>query len=78
MRCAPKARVDSLPYHSSFALNAERAIYYAGESSRTHTEPKRLSTLLDTSPDLIIGALRGRRKTELLSAYFLPGDEPDF
>jgi ADP-ribosylglycohydrolase len=61
-----------------FASNAERAIHYAGESSRTTHGTKAAVDACRYFAGLIIGALHGRRKSELLSAYFFPGDKPGF
>jgi ADP-ribosyl-[dinitrogen reductase] hydrolase len=61
-----------------FAKDPKEAIHYAAESSRT-------THGADTAIDgcryfagLMIGALRGKPKSELLSPYFNPTDEPSF
>src|ERR1700738_386476 len=50
----------------------------AGESSRTTHGTKAAVDACRYFAGLIIGALHGRRKSELLSAYFFPGDKPGF
>jgi ADP-ribosyl-[dinitrogen reductase] hydrolase len=61
-----------------FAKDPKEAIHYAAESSRT-------THGADTAIDgcryfagLMIGALRGKPKSELLSPYFNPTEEPSF
>jgi ADP-ribosylglycohydrolase len=61
-----------------FASNPEQAIHYAGESSRTTHGAKAAVDSCRYYAGLIIGALRGRKKSELLSPYFFPGDVSDY
>src|ERR1700730_14536071 len=51
---------------------------YAGESSRTTHGTKAAVDACPYFAGLIAGASHGRRKSELLSAYFFPGEAPDF
>jgi len=61
-----------------FASNHDQAIHYAGESSRTTHGTKAAVDACRYFAGLIVGALRGHRKSELLSPFFFPGDESDF
>jgi ADP-ribosylglycohydrolase len=61
-----------------FASNAKQAIHYASESSRTTHGTKAAVDACRYFAGLVVGALRGKPKSELLSPYFYPGDEPDF
>jgi ADP-ribosyl-[dinitrogen reductase] hydrolase len=63
------------PVPLAFRQNVELAIHNAGESSRTtHAAP----TTIDACryfPGLLLGALEGRSKEELLSSFFYPGPD---
>jgi len=61
-----------------FASNPKEAIHYASESSRTTHGAKAAMDACRYFGGLLVGALRGKPKSELLSAYFNPTDEPDF
>jgi ADP-ribosyl-[dinitrogen reductase] hydrolase len=61
-----------------FVSNPEQAIHYAGESSRTTHGTIAVVDSCRYFAGLIVGALRGRQKSELLSPYFSPGYEPDY
>ena len=61
-----------------FASNPTQAIHYAGESSRTTHGTKAAVDACRYFAGLLVGALRGNPKAELLSPYFYPGDEPSF
>jgi ADP-ribosylglycohydrolase len=61
-----------------FASNAKRAIHYAGESSRTTHGTKTAVDACRYFAGLLVGALKGKAKPELLSAYFNPTDDPNF
>jgi ADP-ribosyl-[dinitrogen reductase] hydrolase len=61
-----------------FASNAKEAIHYASESSRTTHGTKAAVDACRYFAGLIVGALQGRSKEELLSPYFSPTDEPSF
>jgi ADP-ribosyl-[dinitrogen reductase] hydrolase len=61
-----------------FASDPKLAIYYAGESSRTTHRTKAAVDACRYFAGLLVGALRGKPKPELLSPYFYPGDDPDF
>jgi ADP-ribosylglycohydrolase len=61
-----------------FASNPKEAINYASESSRTTHGTKAALDACRYFAGLLVGALRGKSKDELLSSYFYPGDEPDF
>jgi ADP-ribosyl-[dinitrogen reductase] hydrolase len=61
-----------------FASNPKQAIDYSGESSRTTHATKAAVDACRYFAGLIVGALQGRSKQELLSPYFYPGDEPNF
>jgi ADP-ribosyl-[dinitrogen reductase] hydrolase len=61
-----------------FASNPKQAIHYAGESSRTTHGTEAAVDACRYFAGLIVGALQGRSKQELLSHFFYPGDEPDF
>jgi ADP-ribosyl-[dinitrogen reductase] hydrolase len=60
------------------ALAPQQAIQYAGESSRTTHGAKAAIDACRYFAGLIIGALQGRPKSELLSDHFFPGNEPDY
>jgi ADP-ribosyl-[dinitrogen reductase] hydrolase len=66
------------PVPLAFRQNVELAIYNAGESSRTtHAAP----TTIDACryfAGLLLGALGGRSKQELLSSFFYPGPEEQY
>jgi ADP-ribosyl-[dinitrogen reductase] hydrolase len=63
------------PIPLAFRTNVELAIHYAAESSRTtHAAP----TAIDACryyAGLIVGALGGRSKEEILSPFFYPGSD---
>jgi ADP-ribosyl-[dinitrogen reductase] hydrolase len=61
-----------------FASNPAQAIHYVGESSRTTHGTKAAVDACRYFAGLIIGALSGRQKTELIGPYFFPGDEADY
>jgi ADP-ribosyl-[dinitrogen reductase] hydrolase len=61
-----------------FASNPKEAIHYSGESSRTTHGTKAAVDACRYFAGLIVGALQGGPKEELLRPYFYPGDEPDF
>src|SRR5215469_5994566 len=61
-----------------FASNPKQAIDYSGQSSRTTHGTKAAVDACRYFAALILGALRGRSKKELLSPYFYPGDKLDF
>ena len=60
-----------------FCSNPEQAIHYAGESSRTTHGARTAVDACRYFAGLIVGAIRGQNKSELLSPYFFPGDKPD-
>ena len=61
-----------------FASNPKQAIHYASESSRTTHGTKAAVDACRYFAGLIVGALHGMPKAELLSPYFNPTDEPSF
>jgi ADP-ribosyl-[dinitrogen reductase] hydrolase len=61
-----------------FASDPKQAIHYATESSRTTHGTKATVDACRYFAGLLVGALRGKPKSELLSPYFYPGDHPDF
>jgi ADP-ribosyl-[dinitrogen reductase] hydrolase len=61
-----------------FASDPKLAIYYAGESSRTTHRTKAAVDACRYFAGLLVGALRGKPKPELLSSCFNPTDEPSF
>jgi ADP-ribosyl-[dinitrogen reductase] hydrolase len=61
-----------------FASDPKQAIDYASESSRTTHATKAAVDACRYFAGLIVGALRGKPKSELLSSYFNPTDEPNF
>jgi ADP-ribosyl-[dinitrogen reductase] hydrolase len=61
-----------------FASNPKQAVHYSGESSRTTHATKAAVDACRYFAGLIVGALRGKPKSELLSPYFYPGDNPSF
>jgi ADP-ribosylglycohydrolase len=61
-----------------FCSNAEQAIHYAGESSRTTHGARTAVDACRYFVGLIVGAVRGRIKSELLSSHFFPGEKPDY
>jgi ADP-ribosylglycohydrolase len=61
-----------------FASYPKQAVYYAGESSRTTHGTKAAVDACRYFAGLIVGALYGKPKPELLTPYFNPTDEPDF
>jgi ADP-ribosyl-[dinitrogen reductase] hydrolase len=61
-----------------FASDPKQAIHYASESSRTTHGTKAALDACRYFAGLIVGALQGRPKEELLSSYFYPGDDPSF
>jgi ADP-ribosyl-[dinitrogen reductase] hydrolase len=67
-----------VPIPLFFASDPKQAVHYAGESSRTTHGTKAAVDACRYFAGLIVGALQGRSKQELLSPYFYPGDEPDF
>jgi ADP-ribosyl-[dinitrogen reductase] hydrolase len=66
------------PAPLAFRQNVELAIHNAGQSSRTtHAAP----TTIDACryfAGLLLGALEGRSKEELLSAFFYPGSDEQY
>jgi ADP-ribosyl-[dinitrogen reductase] hydrolase len=69
-------RLASVPLF--FAPDPKQAIHYASESSRTTHGTKSAVDACRYFAGLIIGALQGRSKEELLSSYFNPTNEPNF
>jgi len=69
-------RLAPIPLY--FASNAKQAIHYASESSRTTHGTKAAVDACRYFAGLLVGAVRGKPKSELLSAYFNPTDEPSF
>ena len=61
-----------------FCSNPEQAIHYAGESSRTTHGARTAVDACRYFAGLIVGAVRGQTKAELLSSHFFPGDKPDY
>jgi ADP-ribosyl-[dinitrogen reductase] hydrolase len=61
-----------------FASNPKQAVHYASESSRTTHGTKATVDACRYFAGLLVGALRGKPKAELLSPYFNPTDEPGF
>jgi ADP-ribosyl-[dinitrogen reductase] hydrolase len=61
-----------------FASDPKLTVDYAGESSRTTHGTKAAVDACRYFAGLLVGALRGKPKPELLSPYFYPGDDPDF
>jgi ADP-ribosyl-[dinitrogen reductase] hydrolase len=61
-----------------FVSNPKQAIHYACESSRTTHGAKAAVDACRYFAGLIVGALRGKPKSELLRPYFFPTDEPNF
>jgi ADP-ribosylglycohydrolase len=61
-----------------FVADPKQAIHYAGESSRTTHGTKAAVDACRFFAGLLVGALQGKSKQELLSPYFNPTDEPDF
>jgi ADP-ribosyl-[dinitrogen reductase] hydrolase len=61
-----------------FAANPKEAIHYASESSRTTHGTKAAVDACRYFAGLLVGAIRGKPKSELLSPYFNPTDEPGF
>jgi len=61
-----------------FASNPKQAIHYAGESSRTTHGARAAVDACRYFAGLLVGALKGKSKSELLSPCFNPTDEPDF
>jgi ADP-ribosylglycohydrolase len=61
-----------------FASNPKQAIHYASESSRTTHATKAAVDACRYFAGLLVGALQGRPKEELLRPNFYPGDEPSF
>jgi ADP-ribosyl-[dinitrogen reductase] hydrolase len=61
-----------------FASNAKEAIHYASESSRTTHATKAAVDACRYFAGLLVGAVRGKPKSELLSPYFNPTAEPSF
>jgi ADP-ribosyl-[dinitrogen reductase] hydrolase len=61
-----------------FASNPKQAIHYAGESSRTTHGTKAAVDACRYFAGLLMGALKGKPKSELLNPYFNPTDEPSF
>jgi ADP-ribosyl-[dinitrogen reductase] hydrolase len=61
-----------------FASDPKQAIHYAGESSRTTHATKAAVDACRYFAGLLVGALCGEPKAELLSPYFNPGDNPGF
>jgi ADP-ribosylglycohydrolase len=67
-----------VPVPLFFASNPKQAIDYSGQSSRTTHGTKAAVDACRYFAALILGALQGRSKKELLSSYCYPGDEPNF
>jgi ADP-ribosyl-[dinitrogen reductase] hydrolase len=61
-----------------FASDPKQAIHYAGESSRTTHATKAAVDACRYFAGLLVGALHGKSKLELLSSYFNPTDDPGF
>jgi len=61
-----------------FCSNPEQAIHYAGESSRTTHGARTAVDACRYFAGLIVGAVCGRIKSEVLSSHFFPGDKPDY
>jgi ADP-ribosyl-[dinitrogen reductase] hydrolase len=61
-----------------FASDPKQAIHYASESSRTTHGTKAALDACRYFAGLLVGAVRGKPKSELLSPYFHPGDNPSF
>jgi ADP-ribosyl-[dinitrogen reductase] hydrolase len=61
-----------------FASDPKQAIHYASESSRTTHGTKAAVDGCRYFAGLLVGALQGRPKAELLSSCFNPTDEPSF
>jgi ADP-ribosyl-[dinitrogen reductase] hydrolase len=61
-----------------FASDPKQAIHYAGESSRTTHGTKAAVDACRYFAGLIVGAVHGKPKEELLSPCFNLTDEPDF
>jgi ADP-ribosylglycohydrolase len=61
-----------------FASNPKQAIHYAGESSRTTHGTKAAVDACRYFAGLIVGALQGKPRAELLSPFFYPGGSPSF
>ena len=59
-----------------FAPEPKQAIHNAAESSRTTHGTKAAVDACRYFTGLLIGAVQGREKSELLEAYFYPGNEP--
>lgn len=60
------------------AREPSQSIHYAAESSRTTHGTKAAIDACRYFTGLIIGALSGRKKSDLLEAYFHPGNEPNY
>jgi ADP-ribosylglycohydrolase len=69
-------RLAPIPLY--FARDPRQAVYYAGESSRTTHGTKATVDACHYFAGLIVGALQGKPKPELLSSYFNPTGEPSF
>src|SRR6201984_1647413 len=66
------------PVPLAFRSNIELAIHNAGESSRTtHGAPQAVDACRYFA-GLLLGALEGRSKEEMLSALFCPGSDRDY
>jgi ADP-ribosyl-[dinitrogen reductase] hydrolase len=61
-----------------FASNPKQAVHYSGESSRTTHGTKAAVDACRYFAGLLVGALRGKPKSQLLSPYFYPGGDPSF
>ena len=61
-----------------FASDPKQAIHYASASSRTTHGTKAAVDACRYFAGLIVGALRGKPKSELLRPYFCPVDEANF
>jgi ADP-ribosyl-[dinitrogen reductase] hydrolase len=61
-----------------FASKPKQAIHCASESSHTTHGTKAAVDACRYFAALLVGALRGKPKSELLSPYFNPSDEPSF
>jgi ADP-ribosyl-[dinitrogen reductase] hydrolase len=61
-----------------FAGEPKQAIHCAALSSRTTHGTKAAVDACRYFTGLIFGALHNRKKSDLLNAYFYPGDEPNY
>jgi ADP-ribosyl-[dinitrogen reductase] hydrolase len=73
-RAGNGSRMRVAPVPLFFASNAKQAIHYAAESSRTTHGTKAAVDACRYFAGLLVGALRGKPKSDLLSPYFNPTD----